>query len=95
MAVRKKLSLFKKVDTSKKVTNTPSLHLKGKPDAYGLYPAELVMLSLAEKYKTTETNFPSYLTHTYEISNPLKMLKDLHNRGFLETGSAKDCLPTP
>lgn len=82
-----------KVDTSKRITNTPSLHLKGKPDAYGLYPAELVMLSLAEKYKTTETNFPSYLTHTYEISNPLKMLKDLHNRAFLETGGAKDCLP--
>lgn len=82
-----------KVDTSKRITNNPSLHLKGKPDAYGLYPAELVMLSLAEKYKTTETNFPSYLTHTYEISNPLKMLKDLYNRGFLETGSAKSCLP--
>ena len=82
-----------KVDTSKRIANTPSLHLKGKPDAYGLCPAELVMLSLAEKYKTTETNFPSYLTHTYEISNPLKMLKDLHNRAFLETGGAKDCLP--
>lgn len=81
-----------KVDASKKITNTPSLHLKGKPDVCGLYPAELVMLSLAEKYKTTENNFPSNLTHAYEISNPLKMLKDLHNRGYLETGSAKDCL---
>ncbi|MBE6870472.1 MAG: hypothetical protein E7491_00790 [Ruminococcaceae bacterium] len=82
-----------KVETSKRITNTPSLHLKGKPDAYGLYPAELVMLLLAEKYKTTETNFPSYLIHTYEISNPLKMLKDLHSRTFLEIGNAKDCLP--
>lgn len=82
-----------KVETIKRITNTPLLHLKGKPDAYGLYPAELVMLSLAEKYKTTETDFPSYLTHTYEISNPLKMLKDLHNRTFLEIGNAKDCLP--
>lgn len=81
-----------KVETHKRITNSPSLHLKGKTDAYGLYPAELVMLSLAEKYKTTETNFPSYLTHTYEISNPLKMLKDLHNRAFLEIGSAKDSL---
>ena len=82
-----------KLETIKRITNTPLLHLKGKPDAYGLYPAELVMLSLAEKYKTTETDFPSYLTHTYEISNPLKMLKDLHNRTFLEIGNAKDCLP--
>ena len=81
------------LETRKRITNTPSLHLKGKPDAYGLYPAELIMLSLAEKYKTTETNFPSYLTHTYEISNPLKMLKDMYNRAFLEIGNAKDCLP--
>ncbi|MBQ6635364.1 MAG: hypothetical protein IJH81_03220 [Lachnospiraceae bacterium] len=32
----------------------PTLHLKGKPDANGLYPAELVMLYYAEKYKVTE-----------------------------------------
>lgn len=82
-----------KTETSKRVINTSSLHLRGKPDAYGLYPSELVMLSLAGKYKTTETNFPSFLMHTYEISNPLKMLKDLHSRGFLEIGSAVDCLP--
>ena len=81
------------VDARKRFSTPPSLHLKGKPDSYGLYPAELVMLSLAEKYKTTETNFPKYLTHTYEISNPLKVLKDLHNREFLEIGSAKDSLP--
>ena len=82
------------VQTSKKITTKPSLHLRGEPDTFGLYPAELVMLSLARKYKTTEVNFPNYLMHTYEISNPLKMLKDLHNRGFLEIGSAKDCLPS-
>ncbi len=76
-----------------KSASVPSLHLKGRPDAHGLYPSELVMLSLAEKYKTNETNFPKYLTYTYEISNPLKMLKDLQVKGFIEIGNAKDCLP--
>ena len=85
-------SQIKNVEINKESANTPFLHLKGKPDACGLYPGELVMLSLAEKYKTTETCFPSYLTHTYEISNPLKMLKDLYNRMFIDIGNAKDCL---
>ena len=34
-------------ETTKEASKTPSLHLKGKPDAVGLYPSELVMLSLA------------------------------------------------
>ncbi|MBQ4347115.1 MAG: SAP domain-containing protein [Firmicutes bacterium] len=83
---------IKSVEINKGSVNTPSLHLKGKPDVYGLYPAELIMLSLSEKYKTTETNFPSFLIHTYGITNPLKMLKDLHNRMLIDVGSAKDCL---
>ena len=70
----------------------PSLHLKGKPDANGLYPSELVMLFTAERYKTTETNFPGYLMHTYEIANPAKMLKKLQSKGFIEVGTAKGAL---
>ena len=75
-------------------TTITTLHLKGKPDANGLYPAELVMLSLAESFKITETCFPRFLTSNYEISNPLKMLQDLHSRMFLDIGDAKDCLAT-
>ena len=71
-----------------------TLHLKGKPDTNGLYPAELVMLSYAEKYKINETNFPMYLTNTYEIPNPAKMLKNLESKGFLEVGSSMDALST-
>ena len=78
--------------TKKETSQTPSLHLKGKPDAAGLYPSELVMLSLAERYKTAETNFPSYFTYTYEIANPPKMLKSLQAKGFIEVGSAMDAL---
>ena len=69
------------------------MHLRGKMDSYGLYPSELVMLSFIEGIKTTESNFPKYLTDTYEIANPLKMIKNLASRGFIEEGSAKDVLP--
>ena len=76
----------------KESINVPSFHLKGKPDTNGLYPSELVMLSLAEHFITTETNFPSYLTYTYEIANPAKMLKSLQTKGYIEVGSAIDAL---
>lgn len=72
---------------------TPIFHLKGKPDVNGLYPSELVMLAVAERYSITETQFSGYLTYTYEIANPLKMLKDLQSRGFLKIGSPIDVLP--
>ena len=70
----------------------PTLHLKGKPDANGLYPSELVMLAVAEKFTILETNYPKYLTYTYEIINPLKTLKALQEKGFLEVGSSKESL---
>ena len=69
-------------------------HLKGKPDAEGLYPGELVMLAVAEKYKTTESKFPGYLMHDYEIANPPKVLNDLYGRGYLEYGKLSDSLGT-
>ena len=50
------------------------------------------MLSLAEHYITTETNYPGYLTYTYEIANPLKILKSLQAKGYIEVGSAIDAL---
>lgn len=72
----------------------PNLHLRGKADANGLYPSELVMLAVAERYKTTETNFSDYFMRKYEIINPLKMLKSLQARGFLQIGSPIDMLPS-
>lgn len=80
-------------ETNRGATKIPTFHLKGKPDANGLYPSELVMLAVAERYSTTETKFPGYLSYTYEVANPLKMLKDLQARGFLKIGSPIDALP--
>lgn len=77
----------------KDAITTPTFHLKGKPATNGLYPSELVMLAVAERYRIAETQFPGYLTYTYEVVNPLKMLKDLQARGFLKIGSPIDILP--
>lgn len=76
----------------KEKQSTTMLHLKGKPDANGLFPSELVMLAVAEKFTILETNYPKYLTYTYEIINPLKTLKALQEKGFLEVGSSKESL---
>ncbi len=78
--------------TNVRSESAPSLHLRGKPDSNGLYPAELVMLAVAERFKTTETNFSSYFLQKYEIANPLKILKNLQSRGFLEIGDPVDML---
>ena len=52
------------------------------------------MLAVAERYKTTETNFSDYFMRKYEIINPLKMLKSLQTRGFIDVGSPIDMLPS-
>lgn len=82
----------KSVSSSASINGGAILHLKGVPDAEGLYPAEIVMLAVAEKYKTTESKFPGYLSYDYEIANPPKMLQDLFNRGYLEYGKCSDSL---
>lgn len=70
----------------------PSFHLRGVADSEGLYPSEIVMLHEAEKYKTNESQFPHYLTSTYEITNPSKMLMDLNARGYLVEGNSVDSI---
>ncbi len=80
------------IETKTENVKAPSLHFRGKPDVNGLYPSELVMLSLADHFKTTETVFPGYLTHTFEIANPPKMLKSLQKKGLIEVGAAIEAL---
>ena len=64
--------------TIKSTPQDARFHLRGIPDAAGLYPGELVMLSLSENYKTEQTDFPKTLLYSYEIANPSKVLKSLH-----------------
>jgi hypothetical protein len=81
-------------NTALNCIDSPKLHLRGQPDANGLYPSELIMLAVAERYKTTESSFPGYLSYTYEIANPAKMLRNLYSRGYLEIGSPRKMLST-
>jgi len=83
-----------KRDANKPATTTANakLHLRGLPDKNGLYPSELVMLAVAEKYKVNEGHYPGYLTYNYEIANPEKMLRDLQSRGYVTVASASDSL---
>lgn len=66
---------------------------KGIADAQGLYPADLILLSLAHCYRVTEKAYPRYLSCSYGITNPNKELKKLEGSGFLRQSTAKECLP--
>lgn len=59
------------------------------------FPRRLDIVCTGKRPETVrkESTFPKYLTDTYEIANPLKMIKNLAYRGFIEEGSAKDVLP--
>lgn len=72
---------------------SPAL-LRGVADAQGLYPSELVMFYVVERYKTDDNEFSGYLTKDYEIVNPPKMIKNLNSRGYICVGSPSDALTT-
>ena len=76
------------------IPKAASLHLRGKADGQGLFPSELVMLAVAPRYKVSEKNYPAFLSNTYEIANPIKMLVSLQSRGFITVGKASDVLPS-
>lgn len=94
--------LFKKkneTDTKVKELHTDSLMKKeltknkrGIADPNGLYPSDLILLSLANKYKVNETDYPRYLTYECGIANPNVALKELEKNGFLRRSSAIESL---
>lgn len=69
-----------------------SFHKKGVPDSNGLFPADLIMLSLAPKIKTAEKHPSGYIFEKYEISNPGKILSQLHENGYIEEATSKNSL---
>lgn len=81
------------VNTQGKVTDNRKRIFRGVADVNGLYPSELIMLAVAEKYATDDTNYPGYLSSAFEVMNPSKVLHELHAKGYLETSSSKDVLP--
>lgn len=67
---------------------------RGYADPNGLFPSDLVMLSVAENYKTNATDYPRYLTIEYGIANPYKALQELAANGFLRESTAVETLPS-
>ena len=60
----------------------------------GLYPDELAMLALAEKFEIEETAYPDYLRSKYFIGFPSSTLNSLYSRGFLRISTPAESLPT-
>lgn len=51
---------------------------KGIADVNGLYPAELLMLFIAEKFYVNGDKFPAYLRNDFQIGYPKEILAHLH-----------------
>lgn len=70
-------------------TKTPS---KGYPSVSGLYPHEIILLSMAEKYKTNETKYPDKLRTDYGIGFPKELFSKLFKGGYIRAAGASDSL---
>lgn len=69
-----------------------SFHKKGVADVNGLYPADLIVLALAPTIKTSDKRPTGYVYEKYEISNPGKILTQLHDKGYIVEASSKNSL---
>lgn len=62
------------------------------PDAFGLYPHELLMLSYAPTFATDHTDFQGFWWWQYGVQNPRELLVSLTDRGFVETGGPEQAV---
>ena len=77
---------------NKPITTISSLIQNATKSAQGLYPHEILMLSLATKYKTSGNSFQSFWEHEHHTFNPQTILDDLFNKGFLEIADLRTTL---
>lgn len=83
-------SLDSTVNNNVAVSSTPK---RGYISAGGLYPDELAMLSLAERFTTNEVRYPEYLRTKFFIGFPANTLDSLFSRGFLRVSTPFESLP--
>lgn len=62
------------------------------PSSNGLYPDEIMLLSYAPKYMTTNNKFPAFWATSYGISNPQIALQQLCTKGFIRIATAEESL---
>ncbi len=65
---------------------------KGIADVNGLYPTELLMLFIAEKFYVNGDKFPAYLRNNYQIGYPKEILVHLHDGGFIRKPDISESL---
>lgn len=65
---------------------------KGMADVNGLYPTELLMLFIAEKFYVNGDKFPAYLRNNYQIGYPKEVLVHLYNGGFIRKPDVSESL---
>ncbi|GEM_PF-1776044 len=53
---------------------------------------EMVLLSMSEKFKVGETNYPGYLTYDYGIPFPNEVFEKLKSKGFICVSTAAESL---
>ena len=63
-----------------------------KPNDFGLYPHEILLLSYASKYKTVGNEYPKFWWYDYGIRDVDVALKSLKDRDFLKIGSLKSAI---
>ena len=75
--------IVNKTSRTLEASPVPDSSKKGIADVNGLYPAELLMLFIAEKFYVNGDKFPAYLRNDFQIGYPKEILVRLHEDGFI------------
>ena len=81
----------KSVPTSE-ASPLPNSSKRGIADENGLYPTELLMLFIAEKFYVNGDKFPAYLRNDFQIGYPKEILVRLHEDGFIRKPDISESL---
>lgn len=81
----------KPIPTSE-VSPLPNSSKRGIADENGLYPTELLMLYIAEKFYVNGDKFPTYLRNDFQIGYPKEILTHLHECGFIRKPDISESL---
>ena len=65
---------------------------RGFQDENGLYPSDLVMLAVAERYCVGDLHYPRYLSYEFGVIDPAKTLKMLEKQELIQPCSAYEAL---
>ena len=85
-------SLFAKKDDTKKVQEVAAPEERTVSVSKSIIQ-ELIMISLAEKYKVGESKYPDYIRSEYGIGFPGEAFASLEKKGYIRQSTAKEALP--